>query len=358
MNAKTTMEAIKAKLREASEKKGGQQTTKSTGGDKTTYPFWNIPENTSALVRFLPDADPDNVFFWVKKETIKLPFSGSIGGEYATEEDGEVTVPCIDMFGMSCPITAHIRPWWKDEEMKPLARVYYKKPAFIFQGFVVQSPFEETELPENPIRKFSLNRSIYEIVEQSLLNPDMEDSPVDYLAGRDFKLSKTKKGEYANYSTSSWSFRTRSLDENEALAIEQHGLFDLKESMGRRPDQDEVEMIKAMFRDSLDGKPFDNEAYGHLYRFYKKRGGADNNSSAIAAARASVSANATSAQVPSSYSAPAPAPQPTNAAAAPQQTYAPPVQEAAPAAPPAGAPADKPSAHDILERIKNRQAPR
>jgi hypothetical protein len=354
-NAKVTMEAIKAKLREASEKKGNSSGPKTTGGDKTTYPFWNIPQNSSALVRFLPDADPDNVFFWVKKETIKLPFSGSVGGEYATEEEVEVTVPCIDMFNMSCPITAHIRPWWKDEEKKPLARVYYKKPAFIFQGFVVQSPFEEQELPENPIRKFSLNRSIYEIVEQSLLNPDMEDSPVDYVAGRDFKLSKTQKGDYANYSTSSWSFRTRSLNEQEAIAIEQHGLFDLKESLGRRPDQDEVEMIKAMFQDSLDGRPFDNNSYGHLYRAFKKRGGDNGNNAAVAAARSAVGAGTTtSAQVPSSYQRPAVQ---QESHSAPAQTYSAPAEDAAPAAAAqAGAPADKPSAHDILERIKNRQA--
>jgi hypothetical protein len=350
-NAKVTMDAIKAKLREAAEKKGNSNGPKASGGgDKTTYQFWNIPQNTSALVRFLPDADPENVFFWVKKETITLPFTGSVGGEYATEEEGEVKVPCIDMFNMSCPITAAIRPWWKDDEKKPLARVYYKKPSFIFQGFVVQSPFEEQELPENPIRKFALNRSIYEIVEQSLLNPDMEDSPVDYVAGRDFKLSKTQKGDYANYSTSSWSFRTRSLSEQEAIAIEQFGLFDLKESLGRRPDQDEVEMIKAMFNDSLEGKPFDNEAYGQLYRFYKKRGGNNGTDGAVAAARSAAGyGTSTTAQVPSSYQA-----TPNTAAAPqPQQTYSAPVEEAAPAAP-----ADKPSAHDILERIKNRSNPR
>jgi hypothetical protein len=344
-NAKVTMEAIKAKLREAAEKKGNGEKPKSSGGDKTFYQFWNIPFNSNAMVRFLPDADPDNVFFWVKKETIKLPFSGSVGGEYATDEEGEVTVPCIDMFNMSCPITAHIRPWWKDDEKKPLARLYYKKPAFIFQGFVVQSPFEEEGLPENPIRKFSLNRSIYEIIEQSLANPEMEDNPTDYVGGRDFKLAKVKKGDYANYSTSSWSFRTRSLDEREAIAIEQHGLYDLKESMGVRPDADGVEMIKAMFHDSLNGLPFDNTAYGEKYRFFKKRGGDNSGDAAVAAARASVGTNSTSAQVPSSYG--------SRPAATETPSYTAPVQESAPAA---SAPADKPSAHDILERIKNRQA--
>lgn len=355
------MEAIKAKLREASQKGQQTKTGGSSGGDKTAYPFWNIPQNSSALVRFLPDGDPENVFFWVKKETIKLPFDGSVGGEYATDRPVEVTVPSIDMFGMSCPISAHIRPWWKDEAKKPLARVYWKKPSFIFQGFVVQSPFEEEETPENPIRRFNLNRSLFEIIEQSLLNPDMEDSPVDYIAGRDFKINKTQKGDYANYSTSSWSFRSRSLNEQEAIAIEQFGLRDLKAELGVKPDGDGVEMIKAMFNDSLAGRPFDNEAYGHAFRAFQKRGDAGEDA-AVTHARSLIAPATTSVQVPMQTAAPR-----TAAAAVVNQTYSAPVVEeeeapeaysapaaAAPVAAPAGAPTNKPSAHEILERIRNR----
>src|SRR5206468_1008631 len=148
-----------------------------------------------------------------------------------------VQVPCVDMFGDTCPITAHIRPWWKDDSKKDLARVYYKKKSFLFQGFVVNTPFEEQNTPENPIRRFVINPSIYEIIKNSLMNPEMEDLPTDYVGGRDFKLTKTKKGEYANYSTSQWSFKTRSLSEAELAAIEQYGLFNLKDFLGNRPDK-------------------------------------------------------------------------------------------------------------------------
>lgn len=337
-NSKVTMDAIKAKLLEASQKNQKASGNNNTGGDKTVYQFWNIPVNSSASLRFLPDGDPDNVFFWVKKETIKLPFDGSIGGEYATDRPVEVTVPSIDMFGMSCPISAHIRPWWKDDAKKPLARVYWKKPTFIFQGFVAQSPFEETELPENPIRKFNLNRSLFEIIEQSLLNPDMEDSPVDYVAGRDFKINKTQKGDYANYSTSSWSFRSRSLGEQEAVAIEQFGLRNLSAELGTKPDGDGVEMIKAMFLDSLAGRPFDAEAYGHVYRAYQKRGD-QGEDSAVTAARSSMGTKTTAA-VPSSYQT--------------EEVVHQPVQEQVVREEETASVSDKPTPAEILERIRNR----
>lgn len=263
-----TLAEIKAKILAQREKSAGNNQTQSqsTGGDNASFPFWNIPDDSSATLRFLPDADPDNTFFWRERQIIRLPFAGVVG---ESNDNVVVTVPCVDMFGDVCPITQHIRPWWKEsEEMKNLARVYYKKRSYLFQGFVVNSALEEKEVPENPIRRFVVNKSIFEIIEKSLMDDEMEDLPIDYISGRDFKITKTKKGDYANYGTSGWSFKTRSLNDAENAAIEQHGLFNLSEFLGQRPDADGIAMIKAMFEDSFAGKAFDKAAYGHVYRAY------------------------------------------------------------------------------------------
>lgn len=310
---------IQAKLL-AQSQKNTERSTQSSGGDNASYPFWNVSENSSATIRFLPDADPDNTFFWVERQIIKLPFQGVVGRD---DKPVEVQVPCVDMFGDVCPITAHIRPWWKDDSKKDLARVYYKKKSFLFQGFVVNSPFEEQNVPENPIRRFVINPSIYEIIKNSLMNPEMEDMPTDYVGGRDFKLTKTKKGEYANYSTSAWSLKTRSLSEAELTAIEQFGLFNLKDFLGARPDKNGIEMIKAMFQDSLDGNPFDMAAYGQVYRPFGMK-------------NASTQLTAPVGNASSQEDAPWEAP-----------------KAAAPAAAPAASGA-KPNAADILSRIKAR----
>jgi hypothetical protein len=316
---------------------GGQR---SSGGDNASYPFWNIPVGQTAHLRFLPDADPDNVFFWAQREVIKLPFQGVAGGQYPTDKLVTVTVPCVDMFdGMTCPITAAIRPWWKgDEDAVALARKYYKKKSYIFQGFVVASPFEEQTVPENPIRRFVLNPSLYDIVKESLMSPEMEYAPIDFVEGRDFKVSKTQKGEYANYQTSSWSFRTRSLGEVELAAIEKYGLYDLKEYKGPRPDAAGLEIIKAMFQDSLDGKPFDMASFGEHYRPYGSRDSDGGDADAITtAARAAAAVSKPAVAAPQAAaqveSAPAPASAPETDAAQSSGGI---------------------SAHDLLERIKNR----
>lgn len=266
MANKPSMDALRQKLIEQNTR--GKTATSNNGGDNASYPFWNIPEGQTATVRFLPDGDDDNTFFWAERQVIKLPFAGVVGGDYPTDRPVIVTVPCVEMFGDRCPIIAATKPWWKDPNKETLARTYWKKRSYIFQGFVVQSPFEEQSVPENPIRRFVINPSIFEIIKNSLMDTEMEDMPVDFTSGRDFNIKKTRKGEYANYSTSSWSFRTRSLGENELGAIQQFGLFTLKDYLGRRPDADEMDAIKAMFADSLDGKPFDHDSYGRWYRAY------------------------------------------------------------------------------------------
>lgn len=322
-----SFEEIKAKLlAQKNRGKGEGNSQRSSGGDNASYPFWSIPEDTTATVRFLPDADPDNTFFWVKREVIKLPFQGVEGGDYPTNKPVTVTVPCVDMWGMTCPIISATRPWWKDPAKESLARTYWKKKSYIFQGFVVNSPFEEQNVPENPIRRFVINPSIYEIIEKSLINPEMEDMPTDFIGGRDFKIAKTRKGDYANYGTSSWSMKVRSLSETEMTAIQHHGLFDLKQYLGRKPDSDELEAIKAMFDASVAGEPYDMASFGQYFRPYGSRDGNDD----IPTGRPAAAAAAAAAAVREEAPAPAPAP------AAPVST------------------GGKPNPQEILERIRLR----
>jgi len=60
--------------------------------------------------------------------------------------------------------------------------------------------------------------------------------------------------------------KTRSLNEEETIAIEQYKLWNLKDYLGRRPDAEELLVLKSMFHDSLAGQPFDVASYGKYYR--------------------------------------------------------------------------------------------
>lgn len=288
--ADTRLEALRAALREEAEKKSGNRQS-SSSGDNASFPFWNIPEKTSATLRFLPDADDSNPWFWKERQTIRLPFEGIVGGDYPTDKRVHVTVPCVDMFGDTCPIISETRPWWKDDEKKDLARLYYKKRSYITQGFVVDSPFDEQDAPENPIRRFLLGPALLDKLKAGLADPDMEHHPTDYLNGCDFRIRKTKKGDYNNYDTSEWARRSRALSETERAAIDRFKLFNLADFLGPRPDAEGIEVIRAMFHASLNGEPFDTASFGKHYRAYSGRNdeGADLDSAATRGFRGSAS---------------------------------------------------------------------
>ncbi len=252
------------------ERNTDQQSTKTT--DNAIYKFWDMTQGQEAVVRFLPDGNPDNTLsFWALRQTIKLPFIGVVGGD--TDKEVFVQVPCVDMYGdkgLKCPITAEIAPWWKtnsnNDELHELARKYYRKNTYIFQGFVVKSPFQEPSVPENPIRRFSITPQVFNPIKTSLLDPDMENLPTDYVGGRDFKIKKTKKGEYADWSSSSWAMSSRDLSKAELDAIEQYGLFDLSSFIPKKPTTNELNIIVEMFHDSVNGLPYDPAKYEQYYK--------------------------------------------------------------------------------------------
>ncbi len=274
-----SIETLRARLQEAQSRNNDKDRPKtSSTGDNASFPFWDMPVGTSTVARFLPDGDVNNDLFWVERQVVKMPFDGVVGGDYPTNKKVEVTVPCLNMFGMECPIQAETKPLWKGSPAEvSIARTYWKKRSFIFQGFKVNSSLDEENEPENPIRKWVINKSIYDIIYNSLMDPEFTMLPTDYDQGRDFKINKTTQGEYANYGTSNWSMAgPRSLSEFERNAIEKFGLFDLKQSLGAKPDADGIEAIKAMFKDSFDGNPFDMESYGKYYRPYTNKSDSSN----------------------------------------------------------------------------------
>ena len=90
---------IRAKLKEQESRTGGNS---SGGGDNAIYPFWNMKEGDTATLRFLPDGNQDNTFFWVERLLIKLPFQG-IKGE-TDSRPVQVQIPCMEMYGDTCNI--------------------------------------------------------------------------------------------------------------------------------------------------------------------------------------------------------------------------------------------------------------
>ena len=253
--------------RQAEEIAKKTNTGKNYSGDNASYRFWDIDVGATATIRFLPDGNENNPDFWVERQTIKLPFDGVVGGENPTDARVEVEVPCVNMFAKkTCPIITHIMSWWDKNLQKgqipsashKRAQLYNKKSSFITQGFVVSSPFEEENVPENPIRRFMLGAQLIDKLKAEMVDPDREYFPIDYDNGYDFRIKKTKTGDgQNNYNTSGLALRSRSLSESERLAIETYKLNNLADFRGKRPDADGIAAIYAMFQASLAGEPYD-----------------------------------------------------------------------------------------------------
>jgi hypothetical protein len=331
-----TLAEIRAKLKEQETRTGSNS---SSPGDNAIYPFWNMKEGENAVLRFLPDGNPDNTFFWTERLMIKLPFAGVKG--QTDSRPVQVQVPCMEMYGETCNILNEVRGWFKDSSLEDMGRKYWKKRSYIFQGFVTDNPLADDSTPENPIRRFIIGPQIFQIIKQALMDPDMEELPTDYTAGVDFRLNKTSKGGYADYSTSNWARRERPLGDAEMNAVNTNGLFNLSDFLPKQPGEVEVKVMQEMFEASVDGEAYDMDRFGQYFRpaGMSARTGDPTKP-------ASTSATATSQSAPT----PTPTPEPEAAPAAP-------VAEAAPAATTAeAAPATGGDAQDILSMIRARQS--
>jgi len=324
---------IRAKLKE---QEAGASGNRQSGGDNAIYPFWNMKEGDSSTLRFLPDGNADNTFFWVERLMIKLPFAGVKG--QTDSRPVQVQIPCMEMYGETCNILNEVRGWFKDPSLEDMGRKYWKKRSYVFQGFVVDNPIADDQTPENPIRRFIIGPQIFQIIKQALMDPDMEELPTDYTAGVDFRLNKTSKGGYADYSTSQWARRERPLGDAEMNAVNAHGLFNLNDFLPKKPGEVEIKVMQEMFEASVDGEAFDMDRWGQYFR-----------PAGMAARTGDPVAPAASTPAPAATPAPTPAPE-----AAPA-----PVAEAAPEATPApaaeAAPAGDGNAQDILAMIRARQ---
>jgi hypothetical protein len=160
------------------------------------------------------------------------------------------------------------------------------------------------------------------------MDPELDELPTDFLKGLDFRIAKTSKGGFADYSTSKWSRRERSLTDVESAAIESHGLFDLSGFLPKKPTDVELKVMKEMFEASVDGEAYDMERWGQYFKpAGMSQATGDPNKPAARAASAPVDEHIDDTPAPAVSAAPA-------------------------AAAPAG---DNSRAQDILAMIRNRQ---
>ena len=221
MSAKNKLDALKGAFEKKNAGGGGDQSW------KLFYPFWKIPEDSQAVVRFLPDLDEDNnLQFLVEKLEHELVVNGQ-----------KKRVPCLTMFGEECPICALSRQYY-DEKNDEMGKKYYRKKSYIGQIIVVESPIEHDQA--QLVKLIEFGPAVFKQIQAAFQSGDLEEVPYEFKGGYNFRIKKTKSGQYASYSTSSFAPKQSSLDED---VIEQINLYNLADFRGQKPDRATVEAL-------------------------------------------------------------------------------------------------------------------
>lgn len=272
-----TLDKVRQALAKASGANGGAPRNPS-------YPYYMIPIGSTAVLRLLPDADPDADLPYVTKYTVKLPFNGISGGEHATDAPVICTVVSEETWGQKGVITGAISHLWNgSDEEKALARAYYRRANYIWQCLVVANPVNEPATVP-PIRTLNVGKAIHELLTSALTDTEAVYAPYDVTHGRDWRCVPVMQGNYRNYSKSSYSLRERPLSDQEQATIEQHGLRRLADELGTPPSDEAKALLLPLLNDSLNGKAFDAERFGKHYRAFPARNGDGNATGATSAA--------------------------------------------------------------------------
>jgi hypothetical protein len=223
MSAKSKLEALKS----AFDKKGSS----GGGGDqswKLFYPFWKMPDDSLAVVRFLPDLDEDNnLGFLVENFQHELIVNGQ-----------RKKVPCLSMFEEHCPICELSRKYY-DEKNEDMGKKYYRKKSYIGQVIVIESPIEHDQ--SQLVKLIEFGPQVFTQIQAAFRSGDLEEAPYEFKGGYNFRFRKTKTGSGQNsYATSNFAPKQTDIDDD---VIEQLNLFNLIEYRGKKMDLATVEAM-------------------------------------------------------------------------------------------------------------------
>ena len=207
MSAKRNLEALKSAFSQKASGGGGDQSW------KLFYPFWKMPDDSIAVVRFLPDLDEDNSLGFLVEN---LQHELTINGE-------RKKVPCLKMHGEGCPV-CELSGKYYDEKNDELGKKYYRKKSYIGQVIVVESPIDHDQ--NQLVKLIEFGPKIFKQIQSAFQSGDLEETPFEMKGGYNFRIKKTKSGQYADYGTSSFAPKQSDLDDD---IIESLNLFDLKQ---------------------------------------------------------------------------------------------------------------------------------
>jgi hypothetical protein len=211
-----------------------KQKTTEGGGDATWkffFNFWKAPVDSVSVVRFLPDADEENPMgFLVENLSHELVITGK-----------REKVPCLKMYGEDCPICALSAKYYDEkspEHNEQLGKKYYKKKSYIGQVLVLESPVEHDAA--RLVKLIDFGPAVFKQIQAAFQSGDLEEAPFELKGGYNFRIKKTTAGEYASYTTSSFSPKQTDVADD---IIEKLELFNLADYRTARVSREVLEAM-------------------------------------------------------------------------------------------------------------------
>lgn len=212
------------------------------------FPFFRMNIDEEAVVRFLPDANPENEMgFLVEKVMHNLHINGE-----------RKNVPCLSMFGEDCPICKVSQQFYKNNDEEN-GKKYWKKRQYIAQVLVRKDPLpanDAGETHEGKVRFVNLGFQIFSVIKETFESGELDEVPYAFEGGTDFVIKKSQQGQYPTYSVGSrFSRRSTDLTEDEKAYVEEQ-MVDLSTLLPKHPGRERVE---SMLEAALYGGTVDDQ---------------------------------------------------------------------------------------------------
>jgi len=186
---------------------------------KLFFNFWKAPVDSTSVVRFLPDLDEDNPMgFLVENLAHELVINGK-----------REKVPCLKMYGEDCPICTLSQKYYDEkspDHNEQLGKKYYRKKSYIGQVLVIETPIENDQ--EQLVKLIEFGPKIFKQIQTAFQSGDLEKPPFELEGGYNFRIKKSKSGEYADYGTSSFSPKQTNVDADVQESLQLYNLADYR----------------------------------------------------------------------------------------------------------------------------------
>lgn len=209
------------------------------------FPFWKADMDSVSVVRFLPDADEENPMgFLVENHSHELVVNGK-----------REKVPCLKMYGEECPVCQLSQKYYDEkspDHNEALGKKYYRKKSYIGQVLVMETsiPHDQDQL----VKLIDFGPAVFKAIQAAFQSGDLEEAPSELKGGYNFRIKKTKSGEFASYTTSSFSPKPSDVGDD---VIEKLNLYDLKDYRTPKMSRD---VLEAMLMADQTGAQYGNAA--------------------------------------------------------------------------------------------------